>query len=47
MNELMIFDNPEFGRVRTLEENGAVLFCASDVARALGYAKPRNAIAAH
>lgn len=47
MNELMIFTNPEFGRVRTLEENGAVLFCASDVARALGYAKPRNAIAAH
>lgn len=47
MNELMIFNNPEFGRVRTLEENGAVLFCASDVARALGYAKPRNAIAAH
>lgn len=47
MNELMIFNNPEFGRVRTLEENGTVLFCASDVARALGYAKPRNAIAAH
>lgn len=47
MNELMIFSNPEFGRVRTLEENGTVLFCASDVARALGYAKPRNAIAAH
>lgn len=47
MNELMIFNNPEFGRVRTLEENGAVLFCATDVARALGYAKPRNAIAAH
>lgn len=47
MNELMIFSNPEFGRVRTLEENGTVLFCASDVARALGYAKARNAIAAH
>lgn len=31
MNELMIFNNPEFGRVRTLEENGAVLFCGTDV----------------
>lgn len=47
MNELMIFNNPEFGEVRTLEENGAVLFCGSDVARALGYAKPQNAIATH
>jgi len=47
MNELQIFNNPEFGEVRTLEENGAVLFCGIDVARALGYAKPQNAISAH
>ena len=47
MNELMIFNNPEFGEVRTLEEDGKVLFCGSDVAKALGYAKPRNAIATH
>lgn len=47
MNELMIFNNPEFGEVRTLEEDGRVLFCGSDVAKALGYAKPQNAIATH
>ena len=47
MNELKAFNNPDFGEVRTLEENGKVLFCASDVAVALGYAKPRNAIATH
>lgn len=47
MNELMIFDNPEFGRVRTLEENGAVLFCGTDVARALGYSNPRDAVSRH
>lgn len=47
MNELQIFNNPEFGEIRTLEEDGKVLFCASDVAKALGYAKPQNAVAAH
>ena len=47
MNELMIFNNSEFGEVRTIEEDGKVLFCGSDVARALGYAKPQNAVATH
>lgn len=47
MKELKIFTNPDFGEVRTLEENGTVLFCGSDVAVALGYAKPRNAIGTH
>ena len=47
MNELQTFTNPDFGEVRTLEENGEVLFCASDVAKALGYAKPENAISRH
>lgn len=47
MNELQIFNNPEFGEIRTIEEDGKVLFCASDVAKALGYAKPQNAVAAH
>lgn len=37
MNKLQVFNNPEFGQVRTLEENGVVLFCGADVARALGY----------
>lgn len=47
MNELMIFNNPEFGEIRTIEENGKVLFCGSDVAKALGYVKPQNAIDRH
>lgn len=47
MNELQIFKNSEFGEIRTISENGVVLFCGSDVARALGYARPNEAVAAH
>ena len=47
MNELMIFNNPEFGEIRTIEENGKVLFCAKDVAAALGYKNTRDAINRH
>lgn len=47
MNELMIFNNPEFGEIRTIEENGKVLFCGNDVAKALGYKRPNDAISAH
>ncbi len=47
MNELQIFNNPEFGEIRTISENGAVLFCGSDVARALGYTNPSKALADH
>ena len=47
MNELQIFNNPEFGEVRTIEEEGKVLFCGADVAKALGYAKPNDAISRH
>ena len=47
MNELQIFQSEEFGEIRTIEEEGKVLFCASDVAKALGYEKPNNAVATH
>lgn len=47
MNELKIFENRKFGEVRTIEEDGKVLFCASDVAKALGYIRPNDAIASH
>lgn len=47
MNELQIFKNNDFGEIRTLEEDGKILFCASDVAKSLGYAKPQNAINTH
>lgn len=46
-NELQIFKNNEFGEMRTIEENGKVLFCGSDIAKALGYARPNDAISAH
>lgn len=45
MNELQIFNNPKFGELRTLEIDGEPWFVGNDVARALGFEKPRNAIA--
>ena len=47
MNELQIFNIPELGKIRTINENGAVLFCGSDVARALGYTNPSKALTDH
>ena len=47
MTDLMIFDNPEFGKIRTIEENRKALFCAKDVATALGYKDATNAIKQH
>ena len=48
MQEPAIFTNPEFGNIRTLEiEDGKVLFCASDVASALGYSNKSDAISRH
>ena len=47
MKELMIFSNPKFGEVRTIEEDGKVLFCGSDVAKTLGYKNSRKALADH
>ena len=47
MNDIQIFNNPDFGEVRTMEENGAVLFCGSDVAKALGYSNPSKALSDH
>lgn len=47
MNDLQIFENPEFGSVRTVEVNGTPWLVGKDVAVALGYAKPQNAISRH
>lgn len=47
MKNLRLFNSSEFGTVRIIEENGSILFCGRDVAKALGYAKPRNAISAY
>ena len=47
MNNLQVFTNENFGEVRTIVEGSEVLFCARDIAVALGYAKPENAINQH
>ena len=47
MDELKIFKNEKFGEIRTVEENGKVLFYGNDVAKALGYKRPADAITAH
>lgn len=47
MNELQIFNSPEFGQVRTVTIDGEPWFTAKDVATALGYSNTRDAIAKH
>ena len=47
MNELQIFNNEEFGENRTVTIKDETWFVGRDVATALGYAKPENAIATH
>ena len=48
MNEIQIFQNQEFGAIRTISnEQGEPLFCAKDVAEALGYKLARKAVQDH
>lgn len=47
MNDLKIFNNPEFGDIRTITINNEPYFVGKDVAEILGYSKARNAIATH
>ena len=47
MTNMEIFNNAEFGRVRIIEENGSFLFCASVVAKALGYSNIYDAVRRH
>ena len=47
MNDLQIFSSPEFGQVRTVEIDGTPWLVGKDVAVALGYKKPENALASH
>lgn len=46
-NELEIFENEEFGEIRTLLIDEKPYFVANDVARSLGYASPKDAISRH
>lgn len=47
MNELKIFENPDFGQIRVVNINGEPWLVGKDVAEALGYSKTENAIANH
>ena len=47
MNELKIFENPEFGKVRTMIIDEKPYFAGADVANVLGYARPSKAILDH
>lgn len=47
MNNIQIFNNTEFGEIRTAEIEGKPYFMATDIAKALGYSRPNDAISAH
>lgn len=47
MNDLQIFNSPEFGAIRTIEKDGEPWFVGKDVAAALGYEKPTDAVRKH
>ena len=44
---IQIFTSDIFGEIRTCQVNNQIMFVGKDVATALGYAKPRNALAIH
>ena len=47
-NTIQIFENKEFGAIRTMsDQQGQTWFCGRDVAEALGYKKPENVLAQH
>lgn len=47
MNELQIFQNKEFGEIRSLVINNEPWFVGKDVAEALGYKNSKNAVPTH
>lgn len=47
MNELQVFENEEFGKVRTLTIDNEPWFVGKDVTEALGFVNSRDAIATH
>ncbi len=46
-NEIKVFRNEEFGSIRRVDTDGEFWLVGKDVAQALGYAKPENALATH
>lgn len=47
MNNLQIFNSPNFGQIRTIQQNDAPWFVGKDVAEILGYSNTKDAIAKH
>ncbi len=47
MNDLTVFENPEFGAIRTVELDGEPWLVGKDVATALGYSNTRDALDRH
>mgnify|MGYP006073415465 FL=1 len=47
MQQVMLFENEDFGQLRMIFIDGKQYFMANDVAKALGYSEPKNAIARH
>ena len=47
MNQLTIFENKEFGEIRTVTIDNEPWFVGKDIATALGYANPKNAVPSH
>lgn len=47
MSNITVFNNEAFGALRTIEKDGEIWFIASDVARALGYSRPADAVSQH
>ena len=47
MNNLTVFENPEFGSIRTVELDGEPWLVGKDVAQALGYSDTKSALADH
>lgn len=47
MNNLQIFNSPDFGQIRTIQQNGEPWFVGKDVAQALGYSQTAKAVREH
>ena len=47
MADLQVFENEQFGQIRTIKDNGKVMFCGKDVAVALGYSNTNKALNDH
>lgn len=47
MNNIQLFNSPEFGQIRTIIDNDGIYFVGKDVAEILGYANTRDALNSH